>query len=91
MKRCVVCNERPIEELTDARYNKMCHACWEAWRHASANVYLSEFVARRARRFERARESTYSKMVRTQPAGMAREEAILAVSETFWSVMGKRW
>lgn len=49
------------------------------------------WAARRARRFERARQSDYQKMVRTHPAGMAREEAILAVSETFWTIMGKRW
>ncbi len=57
MKRCVVCVERPVSKA-HGEWLDFCVPCRRAW-HAALNrcdvVNAIEWVARRARRFERRR------------------------------------
>jgi len=47
-KKCVVCVERPAPSDSD-----MCYVCFKAWQQVEGGDVA--WIARRARRFERAR------------------------------------
>jgi len=55
-RKCVVCRERSQRGPMVIAFREFCDECFDDFSESDAKLLLTEWVANRARRFERARQ-----------------------------------